>query len=82
MTLQELLQGKYNIVEYRGVSIDSFGDYVAGSEKFESEDELDLGGFCWDYEIDEEAPDDFLNKPLGGVVVKDQDGHRFVYVFK
>lgn len=81
MTLQELLQGKRSIVEYRGISINSFGDYVAGAEKFESEDELDPGDF-WECEIDEEAPDDFLNKPDGGVVVKDQDGHRFVYVFK
>lgn len=81
MTLQKLLQGKRNIVEYRGVSINSFGDYVAGTEKFKSEDELDPGDF-WECEIDEEAPRDFLGKPDDGVVIKDRNGHRFVYVFE
>jgi hypothetical protein len=81
MTLQELLQDKNEVVEYRGVTIDSFGDYVAGSEKFEPEDELNPSDF-WECEIDEEAPDDFLNKPQNGVVIKTEDGHRFVYVFK
>lgn len=80
MTLQQFLQDKRQVTEFRGIEFTSFGDYVIGSEKFTTEDELNPSDF-WEYEIDSDCP---FNNPEGGTVAikHETTEQRFLYVFK
>ena len=85
LNLRQLLTTITNVVEYRNVKINSFGDYVADNYPTILQDEdQDVANHDFsEWEIDNVNPDSILDCPANGVILKKDDSEeRCIYVFK